>query len=124
MDKRDLERMRRDFEFLSDRVLAVVVYGSRAKNEETERSDIDICIVAPNTDASSLFKETLHLDYDVKIFELMPLFLKMKVIKNHEIVYTRDLLDFYEYLYFFRKLWKDQEYRQKLTKEEALHLFD
>lgn len=47
----------------------------------------------------------------------------MKVIENHEIVYTRDLLDFYEYLYFFRKLWKDQEHRQKMTKEEALHIF-
>ncbi len=124
MDKRDLERMRRDFEFLSDRVLAVVIYGSRVKGEETKRSDIDVCIVAPNTDKSKIFKETLHLDYDVKIFELMPLFLKMKVIENHEIVYTRDLLDFYEYLYFFRKLWKDQEHRQKMAKEEALHLFE
>ena len=37
MDKSDIERMKRDFEALSDRVLAVVVYGSRAKNEETER---------------------------------------------------------------------------------------
>lgn len=115
--------MRREFAFLSDRVLAVVIYGSRARGEETEKSDIDVCIVAPNTDTSKIFKETLHLDYDVKIFELMPLFLKMKVIENHEIVYTRDLLDFYEYLYFFRKLWKDQEHRQKMTKEEALHLF-
>jgi len=48
----------------------------------------------------------------------------MEVIKNHEIIYTRDILDFYEYLYFFRKLWKDQEHRQKMTKEEALHIFE
>ena len=101
-----------------------MIFGSRARGEETQRSDIDVCIVAPNTDASKIFKETLHLDYDVRIFELMPLFLKMKVISNHEIVYTRDLLDFFEYLYFFRKLWKDQEHRQKLTKEEALYLFE
>jgi predicted nucleotidyltransferase len=123
MDKRDVERIRRDFEFLSNSVLAIVLYGSRAEKAETERSDIDICIVAPNTDASKIFKETLHLDYDIKIFESMPLFLKMKVIENHEIIYTKNLLDFYEYLYFFRKLWKDQEHRQRLTKEEALHIF-
>jgi predicted nucleotidyltransferase len=124
MDKSDIERMKRDFEVLSDRVLAVVVYGSRAKNEETERSDIDVCVVAPNTDGFKIFRETLHLDYDIRIFELMPLYLKMEVIENHEIIYTRDILDFYEYLYFFRKLWKDQEHRQKITKEEALHMFE
>ena len=124
MDKRDIERIKRDFEFLSDSVLAVVVYGSRAKNEETERSDIDVCIVAPNTDGFKIFRETLHLDYDIRIFELMPLFLKIEVIKNHEIIYTRDILDFYEYLYFFRKLWKDQEHRQRITKEEAFRMFE
>ena len=123
MDKGDIERIKKDFEFLLDKVLAIVVYGSRAKKEETERSDTDICIVAPNTDGFKIFRETLHLDYDIKIFELMPLYLKIKVIKNHKIIYTRDFLDFYEYLYFYRKLWKDQEHRQKITKEEALHIF-
>ena len=123
MDKGDIERIKKDFEFLSERVLAVVIYGSQAKDEETERSDTDVCIVAPNTDRTRVYKETLHLEYDIKIFELMPLFLKMEVIDNHEKVYTRDILDFYEYLYFFRKLWKDQEHRQKITKEEALHIF-
>lgn len=124
MDKRDIERIKRDFKFLSDSVLAIVVYGSRAKDEETERSDTDVCIVAPNTDGFKIFRETLHLDYDIRIFELMPLFLKIEVIENHEIIYTRDILDFYEYLYFFRKLWKDQEHRQKITKEEALRMFE
>lgn len=120
---KDIKRMKKDFKFLSGEVLAVVVYGSRAKNEETKRSDTDICIVAPGADASKIYKETLHPDYDIKIFELMPLFMKIKVIKNHKIIYTRDVLDFYEYLYFFRKLWKDQEHRQRITREEALHIF-
>lgn len=123
MDKRDIKRIKKDFEFLSDSVLAVVLYGSRAQKEETEQSDIDICIGAPNTDGFKIFKETLHLDYDIKIFEFMPLFLKIEVIENHEIIYTRDILDFYEYLYFYRKLWKDQQHRQKITKKEALHIF-
>ena len=124
MDKCDIERMKRDFEALSEKVLAVVVYGSRAKNEETERSDIDVCVVAPNADSFKIFRETLNLDYDIRVFELMPLYLKREVIENHEIVFTRDILDFYEYLYFFRKLWKDQEHRQKITKEEALRMFE
>lgn len=123
MDKTDIERIRKDFEFLSNEVLAIVIYGSRAKGEETERSDIDVCIVAPNRNSSEIFKKTLSLDYDIKIFELMPLYLKAEVIENHEIVYTSDLLEFYEYLYFYRKIWKDQKHRQGMTKEEALHIF-
>jgi predicted nucleotidyltransferase len=124
MDKTDIERLRKDFEFLENEVLAVVVYGSRAKGEETGRSDTDICIVAPNVNASKIYKVTLRLDYDIKIFELMPLYLKAQVIQHHEIIYSRDVLDFYEYLYFFRKLWKDQEHRQHITKEEALRMFE
>lgn len=123
MDKTDIERIRKDFKPLSDNFLAIVIYGSVVKGEKTERSDIDVCIVAPNKNSSEIFKETLSLDYDIKIFELMPLYLKMEVIENHKIVYTSDLLEFYEYLYFFRKLWKDQKHRQKITKEEALHIF-
>jgi predicted nucleotidyltransferase len=124
MDKRDLEKLKKDFEFLENEVLAIVVYGSKAKGEETERSDTDVCIVAPGADASKIYKETLRLNYDIKIFELMPLYLKAQVIHHHEIIYTRDILDFYEYLYFFRKLWKDQEHRQHITKEEALRMFE
>lgn len=123
MDKRDIERIKRDLEFLFDKVLGVLVYGSIAKDEENERSDIDICIVAPNKDSSKIFKETLPLNYDIKIFELMPLYLKIEVIENHNILYAKDVHELYEYFYFFRKLWNDQKHRQKITKEEALHIF-
>jgi len=123
MDKRDIERIKRDLEFLFDKVLGILVYGSIAKDEENERSDIDICIVAPNKDSSKIFKETLPLNYDIKIFELMPLYLKMEVIENHKILYAEDIHELYEYFYFFRKLWNDQKHRQKITKEEALHIF-
>lgn len=34
------------------------------------------------------------------------------------VVYCKDILELYEYFYFFRKLWKDQERRNRLTKEE------
>jgi len=123
MDKTDIGRIGQDFEFLSNEVLAIVIYGSRVKGAETERSDIDVCIVAPNRCSSEIYKKTLSLDYDIKIFELLPLYLKVEVIENHEIVCISDLLEFYEYLYFYRKIWKDQKHRQKITKEEALHIF-
>jgi len=59
----------------------------------------------------------------IKLFELMPMFLKGEVIDNHEVVWSRDELEFYEYLYFYRKLWEGQKRRQSLSSEEAASLF-
>jgi len=111
---------------LQNDVLAILIYGSVAKGKENERSDIDICIVAPDAERSHLYTKLLPLfkeKYDIKIFEDMPLFLKMEVIKNHKIVYAKNVYQLYEYFYKFRKLWKDQGYRQKLTEEDIKILF-
>lgn len=118
-----IERIKRDFGFLTDRrdVLAVLLYGSQASGDSTPRSDVDICIVAPEADRDALFKIILrHVrePYDVKIFESLPMYLKIQVIKNHVVVYAREILDLYEYLYTYRKLWKDQERRNTLTEED------
>jgi len=111
---------------LQNDVLAILIYGSVAKGKENERSDIDICIVAPGAKSSHLYTKLLPLmkeNYDIKIFEDMPLFLKMEVIENHKIVYVKNVYQLYEYFYKFRKIWKDQEHRQKLTKEDIKILF-
>jgi len=118
-----VEKIKRDFGFLTDRrdVLAVLLYGSQASGESTPRSDVDICIVAPKADRDELFRTILrHVrePYDVKIFESLPMYLKIQVIKNHIVVYAREILDLYEYFYTYRKLWKDQERRNTLTKED------
>ncbi|MEM0467337.1 MAG: nucleotidyltransferase domain-containing protein [Candidatus Thermoplasmatota archaeon] len=103
--------------------MGIVLYGSHQKRTQTARSDIDICIIAPGENHKRLFKEMLPLNYDIKIFETMPLFLKIQVIHHHKILYTKDRYALYEYFYIFRKLWNDQKERQRLTKKEALYLF-
>ncbi len=129
MDKRTIkERIRNDFDFLHDKkdVLGLLLYGSFARDDATGRSDIDICIVAPDG-RKMLLREVLSRirskQYDVGLFESMPLYLKIEVILNHEVIFTRDILKLYEYFYFFRKMWKDQQFRQRLNREEALELF-
>jgi len=52
------------------------------------------------------------------VFEELPLYMKMEVIDNHEIVFAKDELELYEYFYYFRKLWKDQRRRNELSREE------
>jgi len=123
MDKKRVEGIREVFKPVFDRVLGIVVYGSLAKGNYSDRSDIDICIIAPHEDSKKLYRETLLLNYDIRIFESMPLYLKMEVIKNHRIVYAKDIYKLYEYFYPFRKLWNDQEFRQRISKKEALHIF-
>lgn len=117
-----------DFSFLKDDVLGILLYGSRLKREDTRRSDIDICIVAGEKDRVKILQKVWHhvdvsgKNYDVKIFEELPLYLKAEVIENHQIIYARDKGELFEYFYKFRKLWKDQRYRNALKKEEILKM--
>ena len=124
----DKQKILKDFEFaIKKNILALLLFGSHVKGEETGRSDVDICIVAPNCDRDELWHEILRrvntAKYDIKIFEELPLYLKVEIMENHRIIYAKDELELYEYFYFVRKLWKDQERRQKLSREELLRMF-
>ncbi|KXB01405.1 hypothetical protein AKJ44_02590 [candidate division MSBL1 archaeon SCGC-AAA261F17] len=112
MDRQTIEK---DFSFLKERkgVLAVLLFGSRVTKREHERSDVDICIVAPEEDPWSLW---LDVDrrvrskgrYDFHIFEDFGLKMKHQVLENHEIIWCRDEPKLHEYFYTYRKLWDDQ----------------
>lgn len=121
------ESIKKDFSFLFNKkeVLAVLLYGSVVKEEQTLRSDIDVCIVAPASEnKAELLKEVYrNVDvfskkYDVRIFEELPLYIQIQIIQNHEVVYTKDIYEMHEYFYYIRKLWEDQASRQHMTKEE------
>ncbi len=112
----DKEQIRTDFEFLKKdgRVLGVLIFGSRVEGRAHERSDVDICVVAPGAKPWDVLKQVYpHLDtekkgYDVHVFEEFPLHLKHRVMENYEIVWTRDKGKLEEYFYTYRKLWNDQ----------------
>ena len=123
MDKKLVNKIKKDFEPFKDRILGILLYGSTIKGTRTKRSDIDICIVAPDEKPLKLFRETLPLKYDVKIFETMPLFLQIQIIQHHKVIYTKDIYELYEYFYWFRKQWDDQKQRQRITRKEAIHMF-
>lgn len=112
----DIDGVMDDFEFLKkdDRVLAVLVFGSHVKEEAHEGSDVDVCIVAPESDPLEVLGEvwenvdTEGKNYDVHTFEELSLKMKHQVMENHETVWSRDRYRLQEYFYRFRKLWKDQ----------------
>ena len=106
-----LSDIKSDFEFISDEVEGVLLFGSAAKGELTTRSDIDIALVRPST-RSVLFRvfERVGGKYDTKIFEDLPLHIKMDIINNHQVI-IGDEVELSYYFYRFRKEWKDMEHR-------------
>ncbi|VVB88902.1 Nucleotidyltransferase domain protein [uncultured archaeon] len=127
----EITSIKKDFSFLFERkdVLAILLYGSTANGDETPRSDIDICIVAPNCpERHDLLTEVFRkLDvfskkYDVRIFEELPLYIQIQIIQKNEIIHAKDIYELYEYFYGIRKLWEVQADRQKVTGEELAEM--
>ncbi len=127
-----LKQIKDDFVNVLDKekVLGILLFGSYANETQTNRSDVDICVVAPEEDSFdlySIFLEKINVvskHYDIKFFTELPLYLKIQVIENGILVHSPNELDLYEYFYRFRKLWADQKHRQELSKDELLSLLD
>jgi len=76
-------------------VLAVVLFGSYARNEKF--SDIDVCVVLKpgKYDPLSLSKKRLQYlaafpDLDIQIFQQLPLYIKMRVLKEGKTIFCRN----------------------------------
>ena len=107
-------------------ILGIMLFGSYSRNQQTNRSDIDICIIAPNIDSHGLYSYILsQIDvktkkYDIRMFSELPIHIKIRIIEYGILIYSPNQYDLYEYFYFYRKLWEDQKRRQHITKEELL----
>jgi len=127
-----LEQIYTDFSIIIQKkeILGILLYGSYLMDKETNRSDIDICIVAPNEDIHQLISFILQnvnvtsKKYDVRVFQELPLYIKINVIENGELLYSANELDLYEYFYLYRKLWNDQKHRQEISREELISFLD
>ncbi|MBD3405282.1 MAG: hypothetical protein GF411_03985 [Candidatus Lokiarchaeota archaeon] len=88
----------------------------------TSQSDVDICVVSPasktaqqRADLLGIIWQQVNADiYDVHLFEELSLYIQIDIIRNHEILFCDDVPALFEYFYFYRKLWADQEHKQSL----------
>ncbi len=123
-----INQIKEDFSIVlkHKKIAGVLLYGSYASDDANNKSDIDVCIVAPNEDVHELISFVLQnvnvrlKNYDVRIFKELPLYIKIQIIEKGIVVYSPDIYDLYEYFYFYRKLWEDQKHRQQITTEELL----
>ena len=108
-------QLKEDFKDYEHSCMGIILFGSYATGDFTKRSDIDVCIVNPK-DKNVYFNilKKLGGKYDLKIFEELPLYIQINIIKNFKgnVIYG-DELELSEYFYKFRKLWRDMEHRIK-----------
>ncbi|MEA1992936.1 MAG: nucleotidyltransferase domain-containing protein [Euryarchaeota archaeon] len=107
------DKIKKDFEFIKGDVEGILLFGSIAKGESHKASDIDVCLVNPR-DKNVLIKvfERLGGKYDVKVFEDLPLYIQIDIIKNHEVIFG-DEIELSYHFYKTRKIWNDMEERIK-----------
>jgi len=89
--ERLLSRARQD-----SRILAVILFGSVARGEETARSDIDVCLVLSANRYTPAELSRIKLEYlaecdlDVQVFQQIPLYVRHRVLKDGQVVFSRD----------------------------------
>ncbi|MHA1766760.1 MAG: nucleotidyltransferase family protein [Promethearchaeota archaeon] len=128
--KEIIDNIKRDFGFLMKipSFLGIILYGSQVDDLQTNRSDIDLCIVMNETDTKKIFDlvctnvNLFGKKYDVHFFKELPWYIRGDILENGITVLSPDFPLLFEFLYPFRKIWNDQKTRQKLSKKEMHEL--
>ncbi len=99
-------------------VLAVLLYGSTARDEATTASDIDICLVLTRAHRSPRQLSDKRLTYlgdadgvDVQVFQQLPIYIRQRVLKDGEVLFVRDEDQLYELA--FRTVQEFEDFRPR-----------
>jgi len=79
-------------------VIAVLLFGSTAREEQHPKSDIDICLMLipqkkPYDNLYMSHKRLKYLsqsDMDIQIYQQMPLYIKTRILKEGKILFVRN----------------------------------
>jgi len=77
-------------------ILAVILFGSRARGEATAESDFDVCLVLRSDTSSDLRAAEKRLEYlaeadvDLAVFQQLPLYIRSRVLKEGSVLFVRD----------------------------------
>jgi hypothetical protein len=94
----------------------IVIYGSQVEGGIRPDSDIDIAVITRESKIENnieIQKELLGmypLNFDVRVFELFPIYIQISIIENYKVLFG-DILEISEYFYSFRKKWDDCKHR-------------
>ena len=94
----------------------VILYGSHVEGDIRPNSDIDIAVISYEKSVVNNIKlqERLlgkfPLKFDVRVFELFPIYVQISIIDKFKVVFG-DILEISEYFYSVRKKWDDCKHR-------------
>lgn len=83
-------------------ILAVILFGSVARGEQTPTSDVDVCLVLQPGAYAPLSMSAKKLDFvketalDIHIFQQLPLYIRTRVLREGQILFERDPDTLYE----------------------------
>ena len=106
--RENLDKLRSDYE--------VVLYGSIVTGDLRPNSDIDVAVITriQNMEENEKIQYDLFgiapLKYDIRVFELFPIYIKIEIIRNYQVLFGNPL-EISEYFYGFRKKWEDCKHR-------------
>jgi predicted nucleotidyltransferase len=93
-------------------VLAIILFGSRARGEAGPRSDLDVCLVLDRHAPTGLPASRKRLEYpagsrvDLSIFQQLPLHVRSRVLKEGRVVFVRDEDRLYEVAVGTARAWE------------------
>jgi len=87
-------------------VIAIMLFGSYAKGKITPLSDIDLCVMLDKkyNNCSMAKKRMGYLTgtadkFDIQVFQLLPLYVKNKILKEGKILYSKNIKKIYDVAY-------------------------
>jgi hypothetical protein len=96
-------------------VLAVFLFGSIAREEQTHLSDIDLCLVLgpkptpfePNEFSHKRLDYLKNFAFDIQIFQQLPLYVRRRILKEGRILFVRDEALLYELAFHTAQAFED-----------------
>ena len=77
-------------------VLAVMLFGSRARGDERKDSDTDLCVVLMPRDYTSKelsdykMRYRSKIDADIHVYQQMPIYIQQRVLKDGKVLFCRN----------------------------------
>ncbi len=107
-------------------VLAVLLFGSRARGDAASGSDVDVCLVLGSETRSDLERAEKRLAYlaetdlDVAIFQSLPLHIRSRVLTEGRVLFTRDEEALYAVAFRTARAWEGFRHIHRRYLDEVL----
>ncbi|QDA30818.1 nucleotidyltransferase domain-containing protein [Thermococcus indicus] len=105
------DAVKKILELGGERVKFVILFGSQSRGEARKDSDVDLCVYYEGSPKEAFLFRMLVLgslpeNYDVQIFQLLPVYLKKECLKG-KVLFCRDETFLYDLAYETLKEWED-----------------